>query len=61
MITDCKKRAMCLCVISPDGLWWSGVGDHIASVSECVHIYICVLVLFWVLMTVGIWPLSVDR
>lgn len=59
--SECKWTALCLCISSTDGAWWSGLSDRIASVFECVRIYICVFVLRWVLMTVGIWPLSVDR
>lgn len=56
-----KRKTLSFCGLSTDGLRWPGGGDRRASVFERVHIYIYVLVLFWVLMTVGICPLSVDR
>lgn len=52
---------MCLCMLLTDGLWWSGAADHLVFVFDCVHIYICALMLCGMLMTVGIWELSVDR
>lgn len=55
----------CVYVSSTDVLWWSGAGDRIASVFECVHIYICVLVLgtndSWHLATISGSLISIER
>lgn len=57
MITDCEKSAMCLCVISPDGLWWSGV---------CAHLHLCTCVVLgandsWHLATISGSLISIER
>lgn len=63
----CKSRAMCLCIVSTDGSWWSGAGDRIASVFECARrLHLCTCVVLgandsWHLATISGSLISIER
>lgn len=58
---------MCLCIVSTDGLWWSGAGDRIASVFECARrLHLCTCVVLgandsWHLATISGSLISIER